>query len=94
MSEEILVIKILDQEYKIKLGQQDPEYLKSLAKFVNEKIKEFSQTFPDLTFEKLLVIVSINLADDIFKKKEEPKRENEELFKRKLLSLKNLLEDI
>ena len=93
MSEEILVIKILDQEYKIKLGEQDPQHIKKLAKFINEKVKEFKQIFPDLNFEKLLLIVSINLADDIFKQEDAFATQENELMKKKLLSLKDILEE-
>ncbi|HMA99643.1 MAG TPA: cell division protein ZapA [Spirochaetota bacterium] len=68
MSSEVISVKIHDQEYKIKLGAQQPEYIKKLASYVDNKIKEFADMFPTIPYQKLLILVCLNISDEYFKK--------------------------
>ena len=54
MPEDIISVNIFNQEYKIKLGGQDPDYIKKLAKYVDGKISEFTKDFPEMPQLKLL----------------------------------------
>lgn len=45
--------------------QNDPEYIKTLAKFVDEKIQSLAQNNPRLSISQLALLTAINLADEI-----------------------------
>lgn len=46
--------------------QNDPEYIKTLAEFVNSKVQALAQNNPRLSISQLALLTAINLADDIF----------------------------
>lgn len=46
--------------------QNDPEYIKTLAKFVNSKIQVLAKNNPRLSISQLALLTAINLADEIF----------------------------
>ena len=69
MSQEVLVLTIDNHEYKIKLGDQNPEHIQKLATYIDEKISEFKENFPNLAYHKLLIIVSLNIADELHRYK-------------------------
>jgi len=93
MSNEVISVKIFDQEYKIKLGNQDPEYIKKLANYVDKKINEFTESFPDIPFQKLIILVCLNISDEYFKARDkgEVTPEGKEDFQKMLGSIKDLL---
>jgi cell division protein ZapA len=45
--------------------QNDPEYVKALAKYVDEKIEAIAQKNPRLSTSQLALLAAINLADEI-----------------------------
>lgn len=45
--------------------QNDPEYIKTLANFVDEKIQSLAQNNPRLSISQLALLTAINLADEI-----------------------------
>ncbi len=61
-------IYILGQKYTIR-GDASEEYMKRLADYVDEKIREVLKHSPTLTPLKATIIASINIADELFKLK-------------------------
>lgn len=45
--------------------QNDPEYIKTLAQFVDEKIQSLAEKNPRLSISQLALVTAINLADEI-----------------------------
>lgn len=45
--------------------QNDPEYINTLAKYVDEKIQSLTQNNPRLSISQLALLTAINLADEI-----------------------------
>ncbi|MGI6364981.1 MAG: cell division protein ZapA [Bacillota bacterium] len=45
--------------------QNDPEYVKALAKFVDDKIRILAEKNPRLSISQLALLTAINLADEI-----------------------------
>ncbi|HBI57315.1 MAG TPA: hypothetical protein DDY38_10850 [Firmicutes bacterium] len=45
--------------------QNDPEYIKTLAKFVDGKIQSLAKNNPRLSISQLALLTAINLADEI-----------------------------
>jgi len=44
----------------------DPEYVKTLAKYVDEKIQTLAYNNPRLSISQLALLTALNLADEIY----------------------------
>lgn len=56
-------IEILGQTYYLK-GASDPEYIKRVEQYLNDKIQEVSGAGGTVDTYNLMILVSLNLADD------------------------------
>ena len=63
-------IHILGQKYTIK-GDASEEYIKRLAAYVDEKLKEIHTANPNITPLKASIIASLNIADELHKIRDE-----------------------
>ena len=59
-------VRILGQSYSIKT-EEDEEYIKSLAGYVDEKLKEIYGVAPNASPAKAAVMVAFGIADELFK---------------------------
>jgi len=62
-------VNILGQKYTVK-GDADDVYIRKLASFVDEKLKEVYGTSPSITPLKAAILASLNIADELHKLKE------------------------
>jgi len=62
-------VTILGQKYTIK-GEAQEDYMKNLAAFVDEKLKEVYNASPGITPLKAAIIASLNIADELHRLKE------------------------
>jgi len=67
MSDNIRV-DIFGNEYLIK-GEADPAYIKDLAKYVDGKMREITQTTSLVTSSKVAILTALNIADELFRLK-------------------------
>ncbi|HAK88250.1 MAG: hypothetical protein A2077_03600 [Nitrospirae bacterium GWC2_46_6] len=65
-------VHILGQNYVIK-GDAPSEYIKHLADFVDEKLKEVYGNAPDITPLKAAILAALNIADELHKVKNDYK---------------------
>lgn len=63
-------VKILGQRFKVK-SDDGEEYIQNLAKFVNEQIAEIQRTSQAVATHNVTVLAALNIADALFKAKEE-----------------------
>jgi cell division protein ZapA len=63
-------VQILGQSYSIKTDE-DEAYVKSLAGYVDEKLKEIYSAAPNVNLAKAAVMVAFGIADELFKIKME-----------------------
>jgi len=61
-------VQILGQSYSIKTDE-DEEYIKSLARYVDEKLREIYRAIPNITPTKATVMAAFGIADELFKLK-------------------------
>lgn len=66
-------INILGQNYTIK-GDAHEEYIKELAAFVDEKLKEIHASNPNITPLKASILASLNIADELHRLKDDHDR--------------------
>ena len=63
-------VKIYGEEYTMR-GPTSPEYLSRIAYYVDEKMKQIGQSNNRLGINKVAVLTSINLADELFRVRKE-----------------------
>lgn len=68
MKENLLEVEILGRVYRIR-SQKDSEYLKKLANYVDQKMKEVQEVAPTADAVKIAVLSALNIADELFETK-------------------------
>ena len=61
-------VQILGQSYSIKTEESE-EYIKSLAKYIDEKLKEIYSAVPNINETRATVMAAFGIADELFKLK-------------------------
>lgn len=92
MAVKTIDVQILGQNYSIKVDA-DEAYVKSLAQYVDKKLREVYSSIPSANPLKVSIIASLNIADEFFKLKME--RESwDRLIEEKTRLLSGLLDEI
>jgi cell division protein ZapA len=63
-------VQILGQSYSIKTDEEEA-YIKSLAKYIDIKLKEIYNVVPNIPQSKATVMAAFGIADELFKLKME-----------------------
>ncbi|HDH05111.1 MAG TPA: cell division protein ZapA [Nitrospirae bacterium] len=83
-------VQILGQSYAIKTDE-DEAYIKSLARYIDEKLKEIYSVAPNISQAKATVMAAFGIADELFKIRTE--QENlDKMIEEKTRILSGLLE--
>lgn len=72
----ITEVEIYGELYKI-VNNALPEHTRSIARHVDEKMKEISKTATTVSSVKVAVLAALNIADEMFKIKKDMKSEKE-----------------
>lgn len=72
----ITEVEIYGELYKI-VNNSLPEHTRSIAKYVDEKMKEISKTATTVSSVKVAVLAALNIADEMFKIKKDMNAEKE-----------------
>jgi cell division protein ZapA len=59
-------VQILGQSYSIRTEDEE-EYIKSLARYIDEKLKEIYSVAPNVSQTKATVMAAFGIADELFK---------------------------
>ena len=70
-------VTILGSEYKIRGA--DPDYIQVVAAYVDGKMRELEQRLPAGSQTKLAILASLNIADELFRERDERTRRDNEL---------------
>lgn len=74
-------VKIYDEKYTI-VGYEDPQHIRKVARYVDEKMREIKETNPFLDTKKLAVLTAVNAVNEYMKlqnkQSEQLQKENEE----------------
>jgi cell division protein ZapA len=65
-------VSILGKEYSI-ASQVDPEYIKKAAEYLDMKMREVSQSYPNITEAKIAVLAALNITDELFQSRNSEK---------------------
>lgn len=74
-------VQIYGQPYQIKAGS-DPEYIKTVADYVDQKMREIASMAPTVDSLKIAVLAALNITDEFFQLKHESKTRDRELEQR------------
>ncbi len=74
-------VEIFGERYTLRSGDT-PEYLQRVAEYVDTKFRELVKQSPSLVPSKVAVLVSVNIADELFKQSEEVRRREQETLDR------------
>lgn len=66
-------VSIFGSEYKIKGA--DPEYIESVAAYVDGKMRELERRLATGTPTKIAILASLNIADELFRERTERDRQ-------------------
>ncbi len=77
----VVTVEIHGQRYPIRSGL-DPAYVAELAAYVDEKIRMASRESPAGDTLKLAVLAALNIADEIFRERDEEQRRTSTLRSR------------
>lgn len=76
-----ITIQIYGENYSLKAGG-DPSYVKKVAAFVDEKMREISSGGKAVTTDKVAMLAALNIADEFFKSRLEWERRDQETEKK------------
>ena len=74
-------VEIFGNEYRIK-GQADAEYVRQVAAYVDEKMRQIAQMSATGAVSKIAILTAINIADELLRERLERQRSVEELSQR------------
>jgi cell division protein ZapA len=74
-------VEIFGERYTLR-SSDTPEYLQRVAEYVDGKFRELIKQSPSLVPSKVAVLVSVNIADELFKQSEEGRRREQEALAR------------
>jgi cell division protein ZapA len=63
-------VHILGQKYVIK-GEVPADYIKQLADFVDERLRDVYASYPNITPLKAAILASLNISDELHRVKKE-----------------------
>ena len=63
-------VQILGQSYSIKTDENE-EYIRFLAKYIDEKLKEIYSVAPNINQSRAMVMASFGITDELFKLRKE-----------------------
>ncbi len=66
MEKHRVVVSILGKEYSL-VSEVDPEYIKKTAAYLDSKMREVSESYPNMNEGRIAVLAALNIADELFK---------------------------
>ena len=83
-------VEIFGGTYSVK-GDADPEYVRQLARFVDEKMRSLAQRSPStVSAQRIAVLAAVNMADEVFRLRNR-QRKVEEMVEKKTGDLFDVL---
>ena len=89
-------VKIHGHEYTIR-ADRDPEYIQTIARFVDERMRETARDAGQVTSLRVAILSALNIADELFRERESGTADAvhslEERARRLVATLEEVVED-
>jgi cell division protein ZapA len=96
MAQQSTTVKIHGQEYTIR-ADRDPEYIESIARFVDDRMREMARDAGQVTSLRVAILSALNIADELFQERESGSADAvhslEERARRLVATLEEVVED-
>ena len=69
MAQQSTTVKIHGQEYTVR-ADRDPEYIETIARFVDDRMREIARDARQVTSLKVAILSALNIADELFQERE------------------------
>lgn len=60
-------VEIFGQTFRLFAGAAESDYMQRLAAHVDERIRSIANVSPSVSFNRLVILAALNIADDPFK---------------------------
>lgn len=87
--EHVTRVSIFGQSYLLR-AKEGPEYVRKVAHYVDGKFYDVAEREPSLPVNKIAILSALDIADELFKSKEE-KEKTEELVRAKIDEIIDLI---
>jgi cell division protein ZapA len=87
----VLKVNIYGTEYPIR-GATDTDYIRQVAEYVDSKMRDIDQSTSVKSSLKVAILAAINIADELFREREEKKGLVQE-FEKKISHLSRLINE-
>ena len=87
----VLKVNIYGTEYPIR-GATDTDYIRQVAEYVDSKMRDIDQSTSVKSSLKVAILAAINIADELFREREEKKGLVQE-FENKISRLSKLINE-
>ena len=64
--EQHVTVTIMGRNYTLR-AEEDPQYVRMLAAYVDDKLQEISKVSPRMSTTRLAILAAINIADEFHK---------------------------
>jgi cell division protein ZapA len=92
MDELTISVTIADRPYRLTIKKEEEETIRKAAKFINEKIKDYSENYAFNDKQDLLAMVSLQYANTSLNLEEQYKNKDNR-FAERLMEINKVLSD-
>jgi len=65
-----VIVTIFGKEYSL-VADVNSEYIKNTARYLDSKMREVSENYPNISEARVAVLAALNIADELFKCRED-----------------------
>jgi cell division protein ZapA len=69
MEKNRVIVSIFGKEYSL-VSEVDQEYIKKAAQYLDLKMREVAENYPNITEARVAVLAALNISDELFRCKE------------------------
>jgi cell division protein ZapA len=70
MEKHRVIVSIFGKEYSL-VSEVDPEYIRKTASYLDSKMREVRETYPNITEARIAVLAALNITDELFRAMED-----------------------
>jgi cell division protein ZapA len=70
MEKHRVIVSIFGKEYSL-VSEVDPEYIHRTASYLDSKMREVSENYPNIPETRIAVLAALNIADELFRARED-----------------------
>jgi cell division protein ZapA len=69
MEKNRVIVTIFGKDYSL-VSEVDPDYIRKAATYLDSKMREVSENYPNIPETRVAVLAALNIADELFRSRE------------------------